>query len=239
MPSLVTANTNINPITNTGGKQYKFSMIDNYIYLYHTGTLIVIPTYPDSVHDSTSVDFSQTIPLQRSAPIYSYAKSGPRSMDIQLHFHRDLIGSIYYLGSTQDIAVGQNSVGPLDDDYADIIIREIQAAALPNYGASEKMVNPPLIAIRFGTDIYCKGVVGGNVGVTYSGPILEGERYALLDIAFSINEVDPYDALSVMQVGSYRGLDTSLGDSRNTWRVAPSFGNSVGGYRPNNGAIRL
>lgn len=70
------------------------------------------------------------------------------------------------------------------------------------------MVDPPLIAVRFGNDIYCKGVVTNNVGVTYSGPILADNRYALVDLQFSISEVDPYDAETVMQIGSYRISNT-------------------------------
>ena len=35
-----------------------FGMIDNYIYLYHTNTFLIIPTYPESVTDTMSVSFA-------------------------------------------------------------------------------------------------------------------------------------------------------------------------------------
>ena len=53
-------------------------MIDNYIYLYHVsnssgkeGTVIVMPSYADSVTDTMPVNYSTETPLARSAPIYS------------------------------------------------------------------------------------------------------------------------------------------------------------------------
>ena len=62
--------------------------------------------------------------------------------------------------------------------YVDILVNQLQAAALPRYAAAEKMVNPPIIAVRFGNDIFCKGVVHGSVATTYSGPILRTDKYA-------------------------------------------------------------
>jgi hypothetical protein len=55
-----------------------FRMIDNYVYMYHTGTLLALPTYADSITDVMSVNFVSSTPLARSSPIYSYANSGPR-----------------------------------------------------------------------------------------------------------------------------------------------------------------
>ena len=95
-------------------------------------------------------------------------------------------------------------------DYIDALVAHVQGAALPRYGAGEKMVNPPLISVRFGNDIYCKGVVNGGVTVTYSGPILRNGKYASCNVDFSIFEVDPYDADSLMAVGSSRGVAPTL-----------------------------
>ena len=88
---------------------------------------------------------------------------------------------------------------------------------MPSYGSSEKMVNPPMVAVRFGNDIFIKGVVDGGVSITYSTPILVGEKYAHVQISFTVKEVDPFDATSVMQSGSFRGIDTTL--ERNFWKA--------------------
>ena len=198
---------------------HKFNMIENYIYLYHTNTWIIIPTYPESITDSMNVDFSSTTPLARSAPIYSFRSSGPRSIQVALSLHRDLMNQVNYKNSNVNLQ--------LDDDYVDTLVNEIQAIALPEYRASSKMVDPPLIAIRFGNDIYCKGVVTGSVSVTKSLPILRNNKYSVVGINFNVSEVDPYDASTVMKMGSLRGLNTTL--ERNLWKMSNTTGSVVAG----------
>lgn len=185
-----------------------FNLITNYIYFYHTNTFLVIPVYPDSVQDSQMVSFNQTKLLARSAPIYSFSDAGPRSVQISLNLHRDLMQQTNYMVSNVDLEMG--------DDYIDVLIRSLQAAALPRYDASAKMVDPPLIAIRLGNDIYCKGVINGNISTTYQLPILDDGKYSQVSIAFGVNEVDPTDADIVMRTGSFRGLNTSL--ERSFWK---------------------
>ena len=189
-----------------------FDVIDNYIYLYHTNTYILIPTYPESIQDQMQVSFNETTPLARSAPIYAYANSGPRSMQITLRLHREMMNQINYNKSTVPVQAG--------DDYVDTLIKCCQAMALPRYKASEKMVNPPIVAIRFGNDIFCKGIIEGSVGVQYDLPIIKNNKYAIVTVSFTIKEIDPFDADTVIQQGSYRGLNTSL--ERNVWKVGGS-----------------
>lgn len=184
-----------------------YNMIENYIYLYHVNQFIVIPTFPDSITDSISVNFNKSTPMSRSAPIYSYSDSGPRSLQISLDLHRDMMTQLNRNVSNIPVVVGE--------DYVDTLVKQIQAIALPAYGASEKLVDPPMIAVRFGNDIYIKGVVTGAVSVTYAVPILQNNKYAHVQVSFNVEEVDPYDAQSVMQTGSFRGLDTTL--ERNVW----------------------
>ena len=194
-------------------QQKIFSMIDNYIYLYHTDTLIAIPTFPESISDAMSVQYSQTAPLSRSAPIFSYVNSGPRSFAVTLQLHRDLMNDI-------NVASSNLKIDDLDDeDYVDKMIKQLNAAVLPRYAAAEKMVNPPMVAVRFGDDIFCKGVLTGGLTTTYSGPILRTNKYALVTIDFSISEVDPFDADTVMNVGHFRGISTTL--ERRIWKTSP------------------
>ena len=188
----------------TGVDGGRFKLIENYMYLYHTDTLIVLPTYPESIADSMGVNYQPTTPLARSAPIYSYISSGPRTFQISLPLHRELL---YDVNRATALQVG-DSIN--SDDYMNLMIKQIQASALPKYNANEKQVNPPTVAIKFGNDIFCKGVITGAVTATYSGPILKTNSYAMVTLDFTVNEIDPYDAVTVAELGGYRGLNTTL-----------------------------
>lgn len=198
-----------------------FTLIENYIYLYHVDKFILLPSYPETIQDQLSASFTQTNALARSAPIFTYSNSGPRTVQVSLTLHREMMSQINYTASNLNL----NNLSELDedqlgievgDDYVDFLIKQIQAIALPKYSTGIKMVNPPLVALRFGNDIYIKGVVNGGVTVTYSGPILQNDKYAVAEISFSISEIDPYDADSIWNQGSFRGLNTSL--ERRIWR---------------------
>lgn len=213
----VSHSTVLRNFTNTKSSSLeKFSqMIDNYIYLYHVsnqsgkeGTVIVLPSYADSVTDTLQVSYNSETPLARSAPIYSYQSSGPRTVQVSFSLHRDMMKQINFQTS--------NAAVTLDEDYVDLFIKYIQAAALPNYSTASKMVNPPVVALRLGNDIFIKGVINGSVGITYNYPVLSNGKYALVSVSFSITEIDPYDAKTVMKTGSFRGLSTSL--ERRVWK---------------------
>lgn len=182
-----------------------FALIDNYIYLFHVDKFILLPTYPESVQDTMPAAYSQTTPLSRSAPIFSYSHSGPRTIDVSLNLHRDMMQQLNY--GVSNINLNEVDVG---DDYVDVLVKQIQAVAVPSYDIGAKMVNPPLIALRFGNDIFIKGVVDGGLTVTYSGPIGTDNKYKQIQLAFRISEVDPYDAQTVMQQGSFRGINKTL-----------------------------
>ena len=184
----------------------KFDIPDNYIYFYHLDQFIVLPLYADSVSDTMSVSFDQSAPLSRSAPIYSYKNSGPRVVQVGFDLHRDLMHDLNYQKSN----VPLTNSPKLSDDYVDVLIRYIEAAALPTYQAANKMVNPPIVAMRLGKDIFIKGVVNGSVGKTYKFPILRNGKYAVVNLNFSVYEVEPYSATDVIKYGSYRGIDTTL-----------------------------
>lgn len=193
-----------------------FRMIDNYIYMYHTGTLLALPTYADSITDVMSVNFVSSTPLARSSPIYSYANSGPRQLSFTFNLHRDMMQQINYGVSNLDTTI--------NDDYVDYLINSLQACAVPEYSSTDKMVDPPMVAVRLGNDIFIKGVVLGNVSVTYELPILTTGKYASAKVSFVVAEVDPYSADTIQVAGSFRGLSTSL--ERNVYKN-PSKGGLV------------
>ena len=195
---------------------HEFRLIENYIYLYHTKTFVIIPTFNETVNDTMEVSYEASIPMSRSAPIYSYASSGPRSLQVDLSLHRDL-----FVQMNQNVS---NAPVTPTDDYVDVLIKQLQAAAYPVYGGSQKLVDPPMVALRFGNDIFIKGIVNGSVAVTYGLPVLEDNKYANVGISFNISEVDPYDAQQVMINGSWRGFDSSL--ERNIWNTKRVYNTS-------------
>ena len=212
------------PDTKSYATNHNYLMPDPecYIFLHHVknikgtdGALILLPSYADSVNDSIQVSFASSNPLSRSAPIYSYTGSGPRVIQVNFDLHRDMMWQLNYKQSNLPIN------GTDGDDYVDIMAREIQAAALPTYNATQKMVNPPLVSLRLGNDIFIKGVVNGNVGVSYGYPILESKKYAVVKIDFSVLEVTPFSADDVIKMGSFRGISRTLSD-RNSWVPASS-----------------
>lgn len=197
---------------------HRYEMPDNYIYLYHvpndqggTGVFIFIPEYADSVQDVQAASYASSFPLARSAPIYSYQNSGPRTLQVNFTLHRDMMKQLNY---------GKSNILPettTNDDYTDVLIRNIQAAVLPAYDVANKMVNPPIVALRLGSDLFIKGVINGTVGLTYKYPILSNGKYAIVELGFQVSEIEPYDAVTVASVGSYRGISTNL--VRNVWNA--------------------
>ena len=192
------------------GNMNRYFMPDNYLYLYHVpstsgmGTCLILPAYADSVTDTQSVTFTQSTPLARSAPIYSYNNSGPRTVQVMFNLHRELMKQINYKKS--------NAIVPAGDDYVDILIRCLQASVLPSYDVASKMVNPPVVGLKLGTDIFIKGVITGAISLTYKYPILDDGRYALVDVGFSVSEIERYDAISITSIGSRRGAISAVTD---------------------------
>ncbi|MBO7078477.1 MAG: hypothetical protein J6W64_01545 [Bacilli bacterium] len=81
---------------------------------------------------------------------------------------------------------------------------------MPKYNLTNKLVEPPLCAIRLSEQIFIKGVVTGEIGITYKLPLLSNGKYAQVSLALVINEIDPYDATTVYENGSFRGVVNSL-----------------------------
>lgn len=177
----------------------------NYIYIYNLDEMIYLPVYPENIMDSLQSNFNQTQALSRTAPVFTYQNSGPRSMSFQFNFHREMLDDVNRGGLS-------NAVLYVGEDYVDYLIRNLQAIALPTYNTDSKSVVPPMVAVRIGEsdDIFIKGVVIGAVNVGYSLPILSNGKYAQISISFTVYEVDPYDARSVSQLGSFRGITSAF-----------------------------
>ena len=180
--------------------------VTNYIYLYHTDKFIIIPEYPESITDNMGSSFNQTTALSRSAPVFTYANSGPRVVTINLELHRDMVNDLNITAGNTNL---KSNVVSQTDDYVDILIKELQSIALPRYNVNNRAVIPPRVAIRFGNELFISGVVNSAIQCTYSKPILSNGKYAKVSISFTVYEYDPYDATLVSQLGSFRGITSA------------------------------
>lgn len=181
---------------------------DCYLYISHLDENYqywMLPGYPDEVTDQMESTFQANTALGRSAPVYTFSSAGPRSIQISLNFHRDMFEDINKFLYPK----GSNSFSD-SDDMAERFIHALQAIAVPKYNLSNKAIEPPLVAVRLGREIFIKGVVTSGISVTYGKPILVNEKYATMKVSFTISEVDPYDSTTVFQNGSFRGLTATL-----------------------------
>lgn len=189
-----------------------YKLPECYIYLYHTDEYFILPQYPDTLQDQMDSNFSSQNALARTAPVYSYNNSGPRTMQITLKLHRDMMNN-FNTGASRikyNTADGEIETRINNDDYVDLLIKKLQSIALPRYKASDKLVNPPLVAVRFGDAVFIKGIVQGGVSVVYDMPILVNNKYAQATISFTVSEIQPYDADSVGKLGSLRGITSDI-----------------------------
>lgn len=180
--------------------------VTNYIYLYHTDKFIIIPEYPESITDNMTLTFNQTQALSRSAPVFTYAYSGPRSVTFNLELHRDMVNDLNITAGNTNL---KSNVVSQTDDYVDTLIKELQSIALPRYNVSNSAVVPPRVAVRFGNELFISGVVTSAISCVYNKPILSNGKYAKVSITFTVSEYDPYDATLVSQLGSFRGITSA------------------------------
>ena len=146
--------------------------------------------------------FGETNALGRSAPVYTYSKSGPRTVQIEIHLHRDMMDDINYDVSNAELKNGE--------DYIDSLVHALQAIAVPRYNLSNKAIEPPLVALRLSNEVFIKGIVNSPIAITYRLPILSNGKYAEIHMSLTVTEVDPYDATEVFKNGSFRGVLQTL-----------------------------
>lgn len=178
---------------------------ENYLYISHLDEdfqFWQLPCTPETISDSMAPTFNETSALGRSAPVFTYSKSGPRTVQISLKFHRDMMDALN--------AGTSNIVLKLGEDYVDSLIKALQSIAVPRYNLSNKAVEPPLVALRLSQEVFIKGVVTSAIGLEYALPILSNGKYAQVSVSFTVSEVDPYDATTVFQNGSFRGVVKTL-----------------------------
>jgi len=178
-----------------------FKLIENYIYFHHLDTFCVIPVYPETLPESNTASFSATTALGRSNPVFSYSSSGPRTVTFSIVLHRNMMNDINIVPNNFNLDPGT--------DIVEEFINSIESAVIPKYDNSVKALNPPMVSIRIGNELYIKGIVS-SVSKEFSGPILDNDKYAVCRVNFSVQGVDPIDAEMVKAVGSYRGASRAV-----------------------------
>lgn len=182
----------------------------NYIYISHLGEegyYWWIPCCPSQINDSMGSTFNSNTALGRSAPVQTYSSSGPRTVQIEIQLHRDMMDQVN--------AFNTNVPDMSGDDYVDSLIRGLQSVAVPKYSTEDKSIEPPLVALRLSDEVFIKGVVTSPIALEYELPIVHyasGDRYAQVRLSFEVTEVDPYDATAVYTNGSFRGVVNTLAD---------------------------
>ena len=188
---------------------------DCYLYISHLDEAYqywMLPGYPDEITDQMNSSFQETTALGRSAPVYTFSNAGPRSIQINLNFHRDMFEEINDFLHRSGAKAAKFDNG---DALAENFIHALQAIAVPKYNLTNKAIEPPLVAIRLGREVFIKGVITSGISVTYGKPILVDEKYATVKISFTVSEVDPYDSTTVFKNGSFRGLTATLREGLN------------------------
>jgi len=186
-------------------KSFTTVLEDNYIYISHLDENFQfwkIPTWPETVTDTMQSNFASTNALGRTAPVYTFSNAGPRTVQIAIPLHRDIMDEV-------NIGVSNTALGE-GEDYVDNLVKALQSIAVPKYNLQNKAVEPPMVAIRLGNEIFIKGIVSGAIGITYSKPILSNGKYARIELSITVSEVDPYDATTVFKNGGFRGVVSSL-----------------------------
>jgi len=189
---------------------------DNYLYISHIDqawcdpdvnsepNFWILPCSPDSISDSMSSSFGETTALGRTAPVYTYSKSGPRQVQVNLVIHREMMNDVNFGKSNTTLTPGL--------DYTDSLIKALQSIAVPKYNLTNKAIEPPMVALRLANEVFIKGIVNGPIGLTYNKPILYNNKYAEVSLSLTISEVDPYDAESVFKNGGFRGMVDTFKD---------------------------
>ena len=197
---------------------------ENYIYFHHTGLKIVIPVDPISISDTMGANFSSQTPLSRTAPIYSWSSSGPRTVQCNFQVHRDLCNEYNNLGY----------------DAVDIWIQNLDQMVLPTYNQAGKIVNPPVVSLKLRDDIFIKGIVQ-STSHNFDLPIINyggKNRYALVSLNFTVQEITPYSASIIPSIGQYRNTTGNtqratggMTSNEITNRMGESRGSMSGGGR--------
>lgn len=170
---------------------------ENFLYLHHLDLLVWIPTYGSEINVTQNASYSHTKPLGAPNDIYSFAGSGPRTMNRTIEIDRDTIQILNANGLTGD------------GDPIETLLRALESCCVANYSDARRMINPPIVTYKEAQEITITGVIVGSITTSARGGWING-RKRNYSIQLVITEIEQYDAQSIMQTGHYRGLNNTL-----------------------------
>lgn len=179
----------------------ELNVVKNFIYFHHIDKACILPCYPQTISESISVTWNATNLLQSSAPIQTWSNSGPRVIPFNFDLHREMLTDT---NVTSQTFLGRSLIMEEPENLMEDLISTIKAAALPKYTYVTRIVNPPIVSVSIGNQIYIKGVVNSSVTTDYKGAIRQG-KYNEVSLSFSVTEITPYDADSIQKLGNYVG----------------------------------
>lgn len=153
--------------------------------------VVELPTYPDEISDTTTVNWAESGIIGRSTPIYSYNSTSARAISFSFDLHREMPK---YIGGNQ-----QSEVYDIEG-----ILRTIRKCAYPNYASGG--LKPPIVMFRFG-EFKTKGIVT-SVSYVWKKPIIK-RKYQLCTVSVSMNETpnnvlgadDLYSSMNPFNIG--------------------------------------
>lgn len=126
-----------------------------------------IPTYPEEINDTLSVNWSDTSIVNRKSPIPSFISTGYRSVSFTITIHREMLSN-----SDKNHRTTINS-----------LFRAIESCVYPNYTSGN--IKVPLVTFSFG-EFKVKGIIR-SVSKIRKKPIVN-DKYSLFDISVLIDE---------------------------------------------------
>lgn len=192
----------------------QYDIIDNYLWISNlgeNGLYFILPTWPNSIQDQMQNSYNPTNSLSRSAPMYSYQYSGPRTISFNLELHREMLDLVNITNDT--IIKYKNTLKEDSYDTVDTLLKAVSSLSAPKYTLSTRAVEPPTVAVKIGTEVYIKGIVNNSINIEYRKPLIKYEdgktRYAVCSINFVVTEVDPYDSATLYRTGSFRNITST------------------------------
>lgn len=193
--------------------------VASYIYFYHLDKEFNIPVMPESIQNTASISFSQEAILGRSAPQVTFSSAGPRTQNVSLTLHRQLMDleNANLVKEFLKDSKGQEYINDMkysikseERDAVDMLIDALAAATVPKYMDTYKAVIPPSVRCRFGNESSIAGVLSDGIQQTSSGVWLKNGKMSTVQISFTILEVQPYSSDYVMEHGFLRGISKDL-----------------------------
>ena len=164
----------------------KFVRVGNESYgkckIWIGNTLLDMPCFPEQLRDGVTANYAEDSPLGRSEPYVVYTSTGARQIPFTFIMHREMTGN--------EVEIER-------------IVKYIESAVYPNYNSSS--VAATKVTVEIGNQLAITGVMK-NQSTTWSGPIDENDKYKMVTVDFTIQEVTntAMSASKIRNIGGFR-----------------------------------